>query len=168
MLPGMRAYQIFFCLLQTILISPSLGAATVNASYILAPSSRDIYPASLRTANGSVSNASNLVLDHGHATFLGNSAVTLDFGKNVAGLVSFEVLSVSNSNSNTSTSTNSTEYIGFTFSESSLWISGEISDATIGTDAPLWFAVSEVGAYTAASEFSRGGFRYLSILHNTT
>lgn len=153
-----RDYRVLSILLQTILALPSLGTTAAYTDYILAPASRDVYPVSVHTINGSVSHAENLVNNHGNATFVGNSAVTLDFGKNLAGLVSFEVLSMSNI----------TTFIGFTFSESSLWISGEISDATTGTDAPLWFEISGIGSYSATSEFSRGGFRYMSVIQNTT
>ncbi|KIX07464.1 uncharacterized protein Z518_02117 [Rhinocladiella mackenziei CBS 650.93] len=34
------------------------------------------------------------------------------------------------------------DYVGFTFSESSIWISGQTCDSTTGDDEPLWFPVT--------------------------
>ena len=62
------------------------------------------------------------------------------------------------------------QYIGLTYTESSLWISGEGCDATAdaGIDEALWFHVTGPGNYTVERKHERGGFRYLSLLHNTT
>ena len=88
------------------------------------------------------------------------SAVTYDFGKNVAGIVSIHIGRNSDSH----------QFVGLTFSESSLWISGVGSDATAysGIDQILWFNVKEQCSYTTSKERQRGGFRYLSVIHNTT
>jgi hypothetical protein len=58
-----------------------------------------------------------------------------------------------------------------TFSESSLYISDEASDATAdaGLDAPLWFAVGQgAGNYTPEEKYQRGAFRYLTVISNTS
>lgn len=62
------------------------------------------------------------------------------------------------------------QYIGLTYSESSLWISSEGCDATAdaGLDQALWFHVTGPGDYTVSRQHERGGFRYLSLLHNST
>jgi len=140
-------------------------ALTVNAAkyeqYILAPNSRTLHPASVYKVNGTVDNAESLVgAPQGSAAFRGISAVTFDYGKNIAGRVSLNIGQVSDSN----------QYIGVTFSESSLWISGEGSDAThdAGIDEILWFRVTGPGVYTAPPERVRGAFRYLSLVHNST
>ncbi|KGO69255.1 Six-hairpin glycosidase [Penicillium italicum] len=94
------------------------------------------------------------------AVFHGPSSVTFDFQKNVAGIVSIDVASAS-----------SGAFIGVTFSESSLYISEQACDATAdaGLDSPLWFSVGDgPGTYTAAKKHNRGGFRYMTVVSNTT
>lgn len=62
------------------------------------------------------------------------------------------------------------QYIGLTYTESSLWISGEGCDATAdaGIDEALWFHTTGPGSYSVERKHERGAFRYLSLLHNTT
>jgi hypothetical protein len=129
--------------------------------YILAPSNRTLHPVSVRTVNGTVDNAESVTCNKaGNATFTDASAVTFDYGKNIAGVVSLTVDAVSDLN----------QFIGITFSESSLWISGEGSDATSdsGIDETLWIQPTSAGTYTVPRQNERGGFRYLSLVHNTT
>jgi len=141
-----------------VLISPALSVP--YSEYILAPASRTLYPVSVHKVNGSVDNAPSLTKDKGSTTFHGKSAVTFDFGKNIAGIVSLDIGKTSDES----------QFVGVTFSESSLWISGEASDATAdaGLDEPLWFHVTKSGKYSASKEHLRGGFRYLSLVHNST
>ncbi|RAK80287.1 rhamnosidase B precursor [Aspergillus fijiensis CBS 313.89] len=151
------------------IITPLLIPAVLVAAarvpyreYILAPSSRVIVPASVRQVNGSVTNAAGLTGSSlGTAVFHGVSSVTYDFGKNVAGIVSLTVGS----------SSSPSAFLGVTFSESSLWASSEACDATgnSGLDAPLWFPVGQkAGTYTPDSKYVRGGFRYLTVVSNTS
>lgn len=136
--------------------------------YILAPSSRVVSPVSIYQTGGNVGNAAALLTTSGSAlqgnestSFAGNgSYVTLDFGKNVAGRVAFDVDAVSGSS----------DSIGFTFSESSMYISAQFCDAvTDGAfDLPQWFNDTTPGHYEAAHDFQRGAFRYLTIVHNST
>ncbi|KAI7277091.1 hypothetical protein KC335_g151 [Hortaea werneckii] len=95
----------------------------------------------------------------GSAIFKGQSAVAYDFGKNIAGLVTLQVGDVDED-----------QYIGLTYTESSLWISSEGCDATAdaGLDEALWFHVTGPGNYTVERQHERGAFRYLSLIHNTT
>ncbi|KAJ6186734.1 hypothetical protein N7519_008035 [Penicillium mononematosum] len=122
-----------------LLLAPALVAASSNIpyeQYILAPESRDLIPPSVHSVNGSVTRAKSLTQSSGgEATFYGVSSVTYDFGKNVAGLVSLDVRS----------SSSSSAFLGVTFSESSLYISNQASDATAdaGLDTPLWFNVGK-------------------------
>lgn len=133
--------------------------AVPYSDYVLTPTSRTIRPISVYGVNGTVQNAQALTKSNGIALFSGASAVTYDFGKNIGGLVSFNVTDA----------TGSANYIGITFTESSLWISN-YSDATAdaGLDEPLWFVVSSGVHYTAEKKYQRGGFRYLSVLYNGT
>ena len=144
------------------LLSPVVSSTP--SQYNLAHSSRTILPQSIRFVNGSADNVASLLenatTDDGEATFQGPVGVTYDFGRNIGGLVSPNVSSISDTN----------QYVGVTFTESSLWISGEACDATgnNGLDEPLWFRPQAPGVYTAPKEKQRGGFRYLSIVSNTT
>ncbi|KAJ9615742.1 hypothetical protein H2200_001819 [Cladophialophora chaetospira] len=136
-------------------------SAVRYAQYILTPSSRTILPASVYNVNGTVENAAGLLNTGGNATFTGPSAVTYDFGKNVAGLVSFDYNTTANARN---------EYIGISFTESSLWINSDGCDATAdaGIDEALWFSVNGSGHRQASKEHQRGGFRYLNVYHNTS
>ncbi|KAM3066036.1 hypothetical protein ACMFMF_010354 [Clarireedia jacksonii] len=146
--------------------APLLGfvsADTKYSDYILAPSSRTLSPASILQTGGVVEDAANLInptcqlstIFHG-----GGSYVTLDFGINIAGTVSFQVDILNGTN----------EAIGFTFTESSMWISAETCDATQdeGLDLPLWLDLTGTGTYKADKAHQRGGFRYMTIVHNAT
>ncbi|KAJ9662076.1 hypothetical protein H2198_001618 [Neophaeococcomyces mojaviensis] len=139
----------------------SVAAAQVPyMQYVLTPKSRTLRPATVYNVNGTVSAAQDLVAGrNANTTFSGPSAVTYDFGKNVAGLVSFNVSSASNP-----------AFIGISFTESSLWISPDGCDATAdaGIDEALWWQVQSGGHYAAPRQNERGGFRYLNVYHNTT
>ncbi|KAK8168811.1 bacterial alpha-L-rhamnosidase domain-containing protein [Phyllosticta citrichinensis] len=148
---------------QTSLIAvfAALSHAIPYEEYILAPSSRDLHPVSVYKINGTVNGADTLTGDAlGSATFTDDSAVTYDYGKNIGGVVSLTIGEVSDEN----------QYIGVTFSESSLWISGKSSDATTdsGADEILWFQPKKAGTYSARREQDRGSFKYLSLVKNTT
>ncbi|KAF7536154.1 hypothetical protein G7054_g4783 [Neopestalotiopsis clavispora] len=136
--------------------------------YVLAPTSRVVYPVSIYQSGGNVENAAALLTSEfgqnqstQSTTFTGNgSYVTLDFGKNIAGRVSFQVDSVSGAS----------DSIGFTFSESSDYISAQYCDAVTDSvfDLPQWYNDTTPGHYEAGHDFQRGGFRYLTVVHNTT
>ena len=130
------------------------------SEYILTPASRTLIPATVHKVNGSVTNAASLTTPPGNATFEGASAVTYDFGKNVAGIVSFNVSSVKGAD----------EFIGISFTESSLWINSKGCDGTAdaGIDEALWFKLSSDGHYAASKIHQRGAFRYLNVYHNTS
>ena len=154
--------QLLFNLLSVAALATPLLANVPYSEYILAPASRTVYPASVHKVNGSVSNAETLAGSaHGSATFNGVSSVTFDYGKNVAGIVSVTV----------GTSSSPHAFIGLTYTESSLWINGQASDATAdaGLDEVLWLPVGEgPGTYTVETYHLRGAFRYLSLISNTT
>jgi hypothetical protein len=144
----------------SILAIISKGLAIPYDEYILAPDSRTLFPVSVHSSNGSVSAPESLTASPGSAVFEGDSATTFDFAVNIAGVVTLEVGAVSDDK----------QYIGVTFSESSLWISNRSSDATAdaGKDETLWFHVPGPGRYTAPRDKERGGFRYMTLVHNTT
>jgi hypothetical protein len=140
---------------------PLTALAVPYAEYILAPSQRDLSPVSVHQANGTVINAAGVTTSgSGGTTFNSVSAVTYDYTKNIGGLVSFVV----------SSSSDSEQYIGISFTESSMWISPDGSDATqnIAIDETLWFKITGPGNYSVEPLHDRGGFRYLNVYHNST
>ncbi|KAK5128631.1 hypothetical protein LTR08_003952 [Meristemomyces frigidus] len=149
--------------LEVVLLAGVAAAAGPYSEYILAPSSRILHPVSVYKVNGTVTGAETLLDGSnngtGSATFDGISSVTYDFGKNIAGVASLRIGDV-----------DADQFIGLTYTESSLWISGEGCDATAdaGIDEALWFDPTGPGEYSVSREHERGGFRYLSVIHNTT
>jgi hypothetical protein len=138
------------------LLSPSI--AIPYEEYILAPSSRTVYPVSVHSTNGSVTDPASLTSSSsGSSVFSDDAATAYDFGKNIAGVVTLTIGSVSGSS----------QAIGVTFSESSFWVSNKSCDATAdaGKDETLWFNVTGPGTYTAPRDKERGGFRYMTLVH---
>jgi len=139
----------------------SANSAAPYSEYILAPSSRTVIPPSIHGVNGTILNVQSLTTPNGNATFLGNSSVTFDFQKNIAGVVS---LTVGNSSSKDA-------FIGVTFTESSVWINSLAGDGTAdaGLDEPLWFPVGNgSSSFTADLAHQRGAFRYMTVVGNTS
>jgi len=132
------------------------------SEFVLTPKSRILRPSQVYNVDGTVDDAKDLTTGQSASTvFRGPSAVTYNFGKEVAGLVSFNVSEVVGSDGS---------FIGISFTESSLWINSEGCDATAdsGIDQALWWSVEPGDTYTAEKWHQRGGFRYLNVYHNTT
>jgi hypothetical protein len=148
------------------LVSANLATAAKFTEYILAPALRSVVPSSVYATHGDVTNAKSLTSPGtggngpSGARFGANASVTLDFGKNIAGTVRFNVRAI----------TGSDEYLGFAFTESSMWISPYHGDSAsvADYDSPQWFRVPSSGQYAADKSHQRGGFRYLSVWHNGT
>ena len=149
--------------LLPVFLSLALGAAAAVPydKYILAPSSRTIRPTSVYLSSGSLSSEHTLLdgqAASGESLTLAafNSSVTYDFGKNVAGWINF----------NTTSSNGS---VGFTFAESSIWVSSETCDATLAQgetlDAQLVFNITGAGQYSPPLQRQRGGFRYVTVVN---
>ncbi|KAI8271595.1 hypothetical protein K4K56_003170 [Colletotrichum sp. SAR 10_98] len=163
--------QLIFLYLPCAFLAPITAAEKSFQDYILAPTSRVISPVAIHQTGGNVENAAGLLTingadgadfpNAGSTTFSGNgSYVTLDFGKNIAGRVGFQVDAVSGTS----------DSIGFTFSESSMYISAQFCDSVQPEqfDMPQWFNNTAPGYYQADHEFQRGAFRYLTVVHNST
>lgn len=137
-------------------------AATPYDEYILAPSSRTVFPVSVHKVNGSVTASSSLLEGgNGSALFSGSSSVTFDYEKDIGGMVSVT----------TKSSSSVDAYIGVAFSESYIWINSNASDATAdyGLDEVIWLHVGAgPGVYTIDRDHERGGFRYLSLICNSS
>lgn len=154
--PVCVAMHIFTILLFT---SGAVALAPYQ-QYILAPSSRIVRPVAIHRQSDSLSSEDALLDDQVSParqsltldTF--NASVTYDFGKNIGGWVNFDTTSIDGS-------------VGFTFAESSLWVSSEACDSTSngGLDAPLVFNLTGAGHYAAPNDKERGAFRYLTIVN---
>jgi hypothetical protein len=148
--------------LSSIFLLAAATSAIPYSQYILAPKSRTLRPVSVHSTHGPVLSPSSLTTHSSPpttlTTFTDQSSTTYDFSINIAGLVSLDIASVSSS----------PQAIGVTFSESALWISNASSDATAdaGKDETLWFNVTGPGRYTAPRDKERGGFRYMTLVHD--
>ncbi|KAJ4481892.1 Six-hairpin glycosidase [Lentinula aciculospora] len=142
--------------------SPSLAPSGPWDAFNYAPTSRTVYATSIRHVEPSVSGSENLLNgDNGGATLSENGAwVTLDFGKEVGGLISMNFDSMNSSSSS----------ISLAFTESPMFISPISSDdssfpiATMDYDGVLPVpAPLPVGLWTQPAFSLRGGFRFLTI-----
>ncbi|KAJ7061482.1 Six-hairpin glycosidase [Mycena amicta] len=126
-----------------------------------APNSKTVYPASIHSTVGTVTNANELVDNAGSATLSGNGSwLTLDFGKEVGGLISLNFDSVA-----------STSAIALSFTESPMFIRSFASDDSSFPDASTTYDTVfplppplSTGLWTQPAFSLRGGFRYLSIV----
>ena len=162
---------LIFCLCflgeATLGLSPgsttSASAATATTPgdvYNYAPTTRTLAPVSVYKTSGTVSNPTNLLT--GQATRLnGNSSsVTVDFGKEVGGIVTLTFAG----------SSDASQSVGLAFSESSLYVgtSSDASNGGSGADGAIYAAVAGAGSYTMPGDKLRGGFRYLTLFLNSS
>ena len=164
-----RAYRLALALsaCAALLGAPTLGSPTRAAAaaasnpgsaYNFSPTSRTLAPTSARTFAGTVSNPSNLL--SGQATRLTGkgSAVTLDFGKEVGGIVTLHFAGSSDAN----------QSVGLAFSESPQYVGTSSDNSAGGTDGAIYAAVNGAGSYTMPTDKLRGGFRYLTLFLNSS
>jgi hypothetical protein len=124
-------------------------------AYNLAPASRTVTPVRVTRTTGTVSGASTIL--HGRpVTLTGTgSSITLDFGKEVGGLVSLHFTGAGAAG----------QRLGLAFSESSQYI-GPDSDASnggSGSDGAVYADVTPGSDWTVPQASLRGGFRYLTL-----
>jgi hypothetical protein len=124
-------------------------------AYNLAPASRTVAPVRVTRTTGTVS-AAGALLHGGPATLTGaDSSVTLDFGKEVGGLVSLRFAAGSPAGGR----------LGLAFTESAQYI-GTTSDASNGgggSDGAIYADAAPGGSWTMPQSSLRGGFRYLTL-----
>jgi len=143
---------------STVIAPPPVLASTVPnpcAADNLSPSSRMLVPVAVKQTSGDVGDPPGVL--SGRATQLTgkNASVTLDFGKEVGGVITVHFPAASDSS----------QSLGLAFTESPQFI-GETSDASNGGSGPdgaLTAAVATPGSYTVPSDKQRGGFRYLTL-----
>ncbi|KAK5118028.1 hypothetical protein LTR62_004073 [Meristemomyces frigidus] len=146
-------------LVITGLLSSSLALAA-RASCVPAWNFTTLYPISVCSINGSVSNASPLRGNGiGNALIINPASVTYDFGKNITGNITIEIGDV-----------DPDQYIGLTYTTNRLLAgSSEAVNATgiTAIDGPFWHFATGPGNWTVPNQ-RRHYFRYVSLLHNTT
>ena len=140
--------------------APSAAAPPAGALSALnyAPTSRTVRPVAVYGTSGSVANPQNVL--SGAATRLSGTgaALSLDFGKEVGGLVTLSFGSTSDAS----------QRVGLAFSESSSYV-GTSSDASSGgnADGAIYGTAAANGTYTMPAARLRGGFRYLTVFMST-
>lgn len=119
------------------------------------PTSRTLKPAAVHSTSGSVANPQNVLSGQPTRISGSQSAITLDFGKEVAGLATLSFGSTSASG----------RRVGLAFSESSLYAgtNSDRSSGRDGEDGALYTTASANGTYTMPTARLRGGFRYLTV-----
>ncbi|MFC1435582.1 discoidin domain-containing protein [Streptacidiphilus sp. N1-3] len=126
-------------------------------AYNLAPASRTVAPVRVTRTTGTVSSPSALL--HGRPVVLSGagsgSSITLDFGKEVGGVVSLHFTGASASG----------QRLGLAFSESSQYIgtSSDASNGGSGSDGAIYADVTPGATWTMPQASLRGGFRYLTL-----
>ncbi|WP_370086254.1 alpha-L-rhamnosidase [Streptacidiphilus sp. MAP12-16] len=163
-----RAYRLALTLsaCAALLVTPTLGspgraaAATgtdPGSAYNLSPTSRTLSPTSARTIAGTVDSPANLL--SGQATRLvgKGSAVTVDFGKEVGGIVTLHFAGSSDAN----------QSVGLAFTESPQYVGTSSDNSAGGTDGAIYATAAGTGSYTMPTDKLRGGFRYLTLFLNS-
>ncbi|HWC84608.1 MAG TPA: discoidin domain-containing protein [Pseudonocardiaceae bacterium] len=133
----------------------SPGASQPWQAYNFSPAGRTVTPVAVNRTTGTVTGTDTLP-HNGSATLTGaGSSATLDFGKEVGGLVSLHFGSADTAG----------QRLGVAFTESSEFI-GTTSDASNGgggADGALTANVSPNTTWTQPTAQLRGGFRYLTL-----
>ncbi|WP_103940979.1 alpha-L-rhamnosidase-related protein [Thermomonospora echinospora] len=124
-------------------------------SYNLSPASRTVKPVAVFRTNGTVTDP-DAVLKGDRTRLSGaGSYLTLDFGKNVTGLVTLKFAG-----------SDGPQRVGLAFSESSEYV-GIQTDASTGgprsRDGAIYADVDGRTTYTMPAKYLRGGFRYLTV-----
>ncbi|WP_405591427.1 MGH1-like glycoside hydrolase domain-containing protein [Streptomyces sp. NBC_01190] len=141
---------------------PAAGAPlgrSAGDAYIYAPHTRTLHPVAVQGYSGSVTSPQNVLSGAPTRISGADSALVLDFGKEVGGLVTLTFGGASGSG----------RQLGLAFSESSLYTgrTSDLSSGTVysgtGTDGALQATVNGAGTWTMPTDKLRGGFRYLTV-----
>ncbi|WP_326758500.1 trehalase family glycosidase [Streptomyces phaeochromogenes] len=124
------------------------------------PTSRTLKPTAVHKTSGSVANPQNVLSGQPTRISGSQSAITLDFGKEVGGVTT---LSFGNTSSGG-------QRVGLAYSESSLYVgnNSDRSSGRDGEDGALYATASANGMYTVPTAKQRGGFRYLTVFLDTS
>ncbi len=139
--------------------APKAAAANPCAADNLSPTSRTLTPRSVFATSGTVTNPANLLTGRSTRLSGNGAAVTLDFGKEVGGLVTLSFAG----------SSDASQSVGLAFTESSQFVgtSSDASNGGGGADGALIAPASGPGNYTMPADKLRGGFRYLTLFLNS-
>lgn len=124
-------------------------------AYNLAPASRTVTPERVYRTTGTVVDAGGLLASRSTTLVGSGSSVTLDFGKEVGGLVTVHF----------APSGPAGQRLGLAFTESSQYV-GTTSDASNGGSGPDGAIDADVtpgSSWTMPQKSLRGGFRYLTL-----
>ena len=137
--------------------SAALSAAAPTVSNY-SPTSRTLTPTGLYNYTGTVTAPANVLSGNPTRISGAGSTLSLDFGKEVGGLVTLSFGATSDAN----------QRVGLAFSESSLYV-GTSSDASSGgnPDGAIHGAAPANGTYVMPTARLRGGFRYLTVFLDT-
>ena len=124
------------------------------------PTSRTLKPTAVYRTSGSVANPQNVLSGQPTRISGSQSAITLDFGKEVGGVTTLSFGGTSSSG----------QRVGLAFSESSLYVgnNSDRSSGRDGEDGALYATASANGTYTVPTAQQRGGFRYLTVFLDTS
>ncbi|TXS35497.1 alpha-L-rhamnosidase [Streptomyces sp. uw30] len=124
------------------------------------PTSRTLKPAAVYSTSGSVANPQNVLGGQPTRISGAQSAITLDFGKEVGGATTLSFGAASDSG----------QRVGLAYSESSLYVgtNSDRSSGRDGEDGAIHATASAHGTYTTPTAQLRGGFRYLTVFLDTS
>ncbi|UPX17575.1 uncharacterized protein EKO05_0007920 [Ascochyta rabiei] len=155
--PGFSV-SLILSVVYSLLFSTSANRTEQWDAYNYSPATRNIKPATIHSQSGNITAS----LDKKGTYYLGpGSRVSLDFGIEVGGWISFNADRGSNTNTSAS-------YISLAFAESPAFV-GSISDDTGATPTQDWDQAPNdtlpqgSSFYTTPIERFRGGFRFLTI-----
>ncbi|KAL0948873.1 hypothetical protein HGRIS_008991 [Hohenbuehelia grisea] len=134
-------------------------------AFNFAPTSKTVFPQTIRSVVGKVNGAHNLVENSsGSATFSGNgSYIVLDWSKEVGGILSFNIDKLTPRSALSLSFTESPEFISPLKSDDSCRaVSTMDADGAESLPAPL-----TPGLFTQGVGDQRGGFRFLTITSNS-
>jgi hypothetical protein len=123
--------------------------------YNLAPASRTVSPTRVFRTTGTVRNADNVLRSRTTSLIGAGASITLDFGREVGGLVTVHFAGTTASN----------QQVGLAFSESSQYVgtSSDASNGGGGADGAIHAAATPGASWTMPQAQLRGGFRYLTL-----
>ncbi|KAL4242799.1 alpha-L-rhamnosidase [Abortiporus biennis] len=134
-------------------------------NFNLAPDARVVRPKAIKETHGTVKNVDVLTGSKGTASLSGEeSFVTLDFGKEVGGLISMNIVTTAPSSGLALSFTESPMFISPLTSDDSASASPNMSyDGILHLQSPL-----SVGLWNQPSPTLRGGFRFLTIVSTSS
>ncbi|MFF3379091.1 alpha-L-rhamnosidase [Streptomyces sp. NPDC002680] len=144
----------------TVPVTPTGVSAAGLDALNYSPTSRTVKPTAVFRTSGSVADPQNVLAGQATRISGSQSAVTLDFGKEVGGVATLSFGATSGSG----------QRVGLAFSESSLYVgnNSDRSSGRDGEDGALYATAAANGTYTMPTSRQRGGFRYLTVFLDTS